>query len=111
MGAGPSCLALSAGSRPGKGARAVYAAVGGEARRAYAGIVFAPDPMVIACQEQLPFNSLEGFAAYNARLRRPRQTLSDKADSSIYGMCELLPPAPRPEFLTPVSGDIPTMVV
>jgi pimeloyl-ACP methyl ester carboxylesterase len=91
--------------------REVYAAIGGEARRAYAGIVFALDLMVIACQEQLPFNSPDGFAAYNATLRWPWLTLSNKADSSIYGMCELLPPAPRPEFLTPVSSDIPTMVV
>jgi hypothetical protein len=29
----------------------------------------------------------------------------------MYGICPLLPPAPRPEFLTPVSSDIPTMVV
>ena len=29
----------------------------------------------------------------------------------MYGLCQLLPPAPRPEFLTPVSSDIPTMVV
>ena len=90
---------------------AVYAAVSGDARKAYAGVVFAIDLMVIACQEQLPFNSPEGFAAYNATLKWPWLTISNKADSSIYGMCALLPPAPRPDFLTPVSSDIPTMVV
>jgi pimeloyl-ACP methyl ester carboxylesterase len=69
------------------------------------------DLMVIACQEQMPFNSPEGYAAYNATLKWPWLTLSNKAETSIYGTCQLLPPAPRPEFLTPVSSDIPTMVV
>jgi pimeloyl-ACP methyl ester carboxylesterase len=91
--------------------RAVYNAVSGDARKAYAGIIFALDLMVIACQEQLPFNSPEGFAAYNATLKWPWLTMSNKADSSIYGLCQLLPPAPRPEFLQPVSSDIPSMVV
>jgi pimeloyl-ACP methyl ester carboxylesterase len=91
--------------------RAVFAAVSGDARKAYAGMVGFFDLMVIACQEQIPFNSLEGYAAYNATLKWPWLTLSNKADSSMYGLCQLLPPAPRPEFLTPVSSDIPTMVV
>lgn len=90
---------------------AVYAAVAGDARKAYSGIVMVLDLMVIACQEQLPFNSIEGFAAYNETLKWPWLTVSNKADTQIYGMCPLLPPAPRPEFLTPVSSDIPTMVV
>lgn len=91
--------------------QAVYAAVAGDARKAYAGMVLVLDLMVIACQEQLPFNSPDGFAAYNATLKWPWLTMSNKADSQIYGMCQLLPPVPRPEFLTPVSSDIPTMVV
>jgi pimeloyl-ACP methyl ester carboxylesterase len=91
--------------------RAVFAAVSGDARKAYAGIMGLLDLMVIACQEQMPFNSAEGFAAYNATLKWPWLTLSNKADSSMYGLCPLLPPAPRPEFLTPVFSDIPTMVV
>jgi pimeloyl-ACP methyl ester carboxylesterase len=91
--------------------RAVFAAVSGDARKAYAGMLGVLDLMVIACQEQMPFNTLEGFNAYNATLKWPWLTLSNKADSSMYGLCPLLPPAPRPGFLTPVSSDIPTMVV
>ena len=91
--------------------RAVYAAVSGEARNAFAGMVGFFDLMVIACQEQIPFNTIEGYAAYNATLKWPWLTLSNKADTTIYSICPLLPPAPRPEFLTPVSSDIPTMVV
>ena len=91
--------------------RAVYAAVSGEARNAFAGMVGFFDLMVIACQEQIPFNTIEGYAAYNATLKWPWLTLSNKADTTIYNICPLLPPAPRPEFLTPVSSDIPTMVV
>jgi pimeloyl-ACP methyl ester carboxylesterase len=90
---------------------AVYAAVAGDARKAYAALVSALDLMVVACQEQMPFNTLEGYAAFNATLKWPWLSLSNKADASMYGLCQLLPPAPRPEFLQPVSSDIPTMVV
>jgi pimeloyl-ACP methyl ester carboxylesterase len=90
---------------------AVYAAVSGDARQAYAALVSALDLMVVACQEQMPFNSPEGYAAFNATLKWPWLTLSNKADASMYGLCQLLPPAPRPAFLQPVSSDIPTMVV
>jgi len=91
--------------------RAVFAAVSGDARKAFAPMVGFFDLMVIACQEQLPFNSREGFDAYNATLKWPWLTQSNKADTTIYDICQLLPPAPRPEFLTPVVSDIPTMVV
>jgi pimeloyl-ACP methyl ester carboxylesterase len=90
---------------------AVFAAVTGDARKAFAPMVGFFDLMVTACQEQMPFNTMEGFNAYNATLKWPWLALSNKADSSIYGLCQLLPPAPRPEFLTPVSSGIPTMVV
>jgi pimeloyl-ACP methyl ester carboxylesterase len=91
--------------------RAVFAAVAGDARKAFAPMLVPLDLMVIACQEQMPFNTIEGYNAYNATLKWPWLTLSNKADSSMYSLCQLLPPAPRPEFLTPVSSDIPTMVV
>lgn len=91
--------------------RAVYAAVSGDARKAFTPMMIPLDLMVIACQEQMPFNTLEGYNAYNATLKWPWLTLSNKADPSMYSICQLLPPAPRPEFLTPVSSDIPTMVV
>jgi pimeloyl-ACP methyl ester carboxylesterase len=91
--------------------RATVAAVSGDARKAFAPMVGFFDLMVIACQEQMPFNTIEGYNAYNATLKWPWLTLSNKADPSMYGFCQLLPPAPRPEFLTPVSSDIPTMVV
>jgi pimeloyl-ACP methyl ester carboxylesterase len=92
--------------------RGVFAAVSGEARKAFAPMVGYFDLIVIACQEQLPFNSREGYDAFNAALKWPWLTLSNKADTTLYDMCPpLLAPAPRPEFLTPVSSDIPTMVV
>jgi pimeloyl-ACP methyl ester carboxylesterase len=92
--------------------RAVFAAVSGDARKAFAPMVGYFDLIVIACQEQLPFNSREGYDAFNATLKWPWLTLSGKADTTLYDLCPpLLAPAPRPEFLTPVSSDIPTMVV
>jgi pimeloyl-ACP methyl ester carboxylesterase len=92
--------------------RAVFAAVTGDARKAFAPMVGYFDLIVIACQEQLPFNSREGYDAYNAALKWPWLTLSNKADTTLYDLCpSLLAPAPRPEFLLPVSSDIPTLVV
>jgi pimeloyl-ACP methyl ester carboxylesterase len=92
--------------------RAVFAAVTGDARNAFAPMVGYFDLIVIACQEQLPFNSREGYDAFNATLKWPWLTLSGKADTTLYDLCPpLLAPAPRPEFLLPVSSDIPTMVV
>jgi pimeloyl-ACP methyl ester carboxylesterase len=92
--------------------RAVFAAVTGDARKAFAPMVGYFDLIVIACQEQLPFNSREGYDAFNAALKWPWLTLSNKADTTLYDLCpSLLAPAPRPEFLLPVSSDIPTMVV
>jgi pimeloyl-ACP methyl ester carboxylesterase len=92
--------------------RGVFAAVSGEARKAFAPMVGYFDLIVIACQEQLPFNSREGYDAFNAALKWPWLKLSNKADTTLYDLCPpLLAPAPRPEFLTPVSSDIPTMVV
>jgi pimeloyl-ACP methyl ester carboxylesterase len=91
--------------------RAVFAAVSGDARKAYAPMVGLLDLMVIACQEQMPFNSAEGYAAFNATLKWPWLTMSNKADVTMYTLCPLLPPAPRPGFLTQVSSDIPTLVV
>jgi pimeloyl-ACP methyl ester carboxylesterase len=92
--------------------RAVFAAVSGDARKAFAPMVGYFDLIVIACQEQLPFNSREGYDAYNATLKWPWLTLSSKADTTLYDLCPtLLAPAPRPAFLTPVSSDIPTLVV
>ena len=91
---------------------AVHDAVSGETRRASAQFVMLIDLMVIACQESMPFNSREGYDAFNATLRWPWLTLSNKADPAIYAQCDmLLPPAPRPEFWEPVSSDIPTLVV
>jgi pimeloyl-ACP methyl ester carboxylesterase len=90
---------------------AVFAAVSGDARRAFAPMVGYFDLILIACQEQVPFNTREGYDAFNAALKWPWLTLSNKADTTVYDMCSLLPPAPRPEFLTPVTSDIPTMVV
>jgi pimeloyl-ACP methyl ester carboxylesterase len=92
--------------------RAVFAAVTGDARKAFAPMVGYFDLIVIACQEQLPFNSREGYDDFNATLTWPWLTLSGKADTTLFDLCPpLLAPAPRPEFLLPVASDIPTMVV
>ena len=90
---------------------ATYAAVSGEARKAYANIVGMLDLMVIACQEAMPYNSRAGFDAFNATLKWPWLTLSSKYDTTVYDLCPLLPPAPRAGFFEPVVSAIPTMVV
>jgi len=91
--------------------RAAHAAVSSEARTAYSSIVFLLDLMVIACQEDFPFNSRAGFDAYNATLKWPWLMASAKADTSAYEICPMFTPAPRAGFLEPVKSDIPTLVL
>jgi hypothetical protein len=63
--------------------RAVFAAVTSDARKAFAPMVGDFDLIVIACQEQLPSNTLEGYDAYKPTLKWPWLTMSNKADASM----------------------------
>ena len=75
---------------------ATFAAVSGDARKAFAPMVGFFDLMVIACQEQMPFNTLEGYDAYNATLKWPWLTLSNKADPRCTVSASSCRPRPGP---------------
>jgi pimeloyl-ACP methyl ester carboxylesterase len=90
----------------------VFAAVGAEFRARINPLVSVTDLAVVACQEDVPFNSPEGFAAFNATLPWPFLQRPEFAGDSLYGFCPGLAPAPPFEgFHDPVASDIPTLVL
>lgn len=90
----------------------VFAAVSAEARHAWKPIVDLMDLMVVACQEDMPFNSLEGMKAVVSGLRYPFLAASTYVDTTPYDVCAFLPPAlPRPDFHEAVTSDLPTLVL
>lgn len=88
------------------------AAVSTEARGAMKPIVDILDLMVVACQEDMPFNSREGMQAVVAGLDYPFLAQSSYVDGTAFDICQFLPPAlPTPGFHDPVRSDIPTLVL
>jgi hypothetical protein len=90
----------------------VFAAVGREFRDKIKGFVTATDLALFACQEDMPFNSREGFDAFNATLPWPFLARPEFAGDSLYGFCGPIPAAPPFEGLhDPIVSGIPTLVV
>ena len=70
------------------------------------------DLALVACQEGIPFNSREGFDAFNETLPWPFLARPAFAGDSLYGFCAAIPPAlPFEGFHDPIVSDIPTLVV
>ncbi len=88
-----------------------YADVSRQARASFGGMVGAIDLFVVACQESFPFNSREGFNAFNATLKFPFLKEDVKAQSQMYDICDLFTPAPRDGHHDPVTSDIPALVL
>lgn len=90
----------------------VFAAVSKEARGAYKPIVDLLDLMVVACTEDVPFNSREGMQAVVDGLKFRFLSKSSNVDDSLYQLCPYIPPAlPFPGFHDAVTSDIPTLVM
>ena len=90
----------------------VFAAVSQEFRSKISGFVMATDLALVACQESVPFNTREGFDAFNASLPWPFLARPEFAGDSLYGFCEGIPPAlPFEGFHDAIASDIPTLVV
>lgn len=65
-----------------------------------------------ACQEDLPFNSFEGYQKYTASLKYPY--LGDAWDGmakTFFGACSAFEPQPRENWFEPVASDIPTLSI
>jgi pimeloyl-ACP methyl ester carboxylesterase len=91
---------------------AFFSDVTGQVRGTYAPLVTALDTFIVACQESLPFNSKEGFEAFNAGLTFPFLTLDTAAQAQMYKICDLIPPvAARAGQHDPVTSDIPALVL
>lgn len=90
----------------------VFAAVSKEARSLYQPIIEILDLMVVACTEDLPFNSREGMQAVVEGLKFRFLANSDNVDDTLYQLCPFIPPAlPFPGFHDAVTSDIPTLVM
>jgi hypothetical protein len=70
----------------------VFAAVGTEFRGRIPPLVGVIDLAIVGCQEDVPFNSPEGFQAYNAGLPYPFLNRPQFAGDNIYAFCANLPP-------------------
>lgn len=65
-----------------------------------------------ACQEDVPFNSFEGYQTFTASLKYPY--LGDAWDGmakSFFGACSAFKPQPREDWQEPVVSDIPTLSI
>jgi pimeloyl-ACP methyl ester carboxylesterase len=90
----------------------VFAAVRAEFRARIDPLVGVVDLALIACQEDVPFNSREGYDAFNAQLAYPFLNRDEFTGENIYVFCTNLPPAPPFEgFHEPVTSEIPTLVL
>jgi pimeloyl-ACP methyl ester carboxylesterase len=69
--------------------------------------------MIYACQEDVPYNSPEGFQALVAEF--PYDVIATPAQiqgiESLYAMCALFEPAPREGFHEPVVSDVPVLAL
>lgn len=92
--------------------QAVFAAVSKETRTIYKPLVDVLDLMVVACTEDMPFNSPEGMKAVVNGLKFKFLAQSSYVDTTAYDLCPYVPPAlPRPDFHEAVTSDIPTLVL
>jgi hypothetical protein len=90
---------------------AFFADFSEEVRTSFAPMVYVMDLFVLACQESIPFNSREGFEAYNAGLKFQILASDTAAQAQMYDVCNWIPPNPRAGQHEPVTSDIPALVL
>lgn len=89
----------------------IFAAVSKETRALYKPIVEVLDLMVVACTEDVPFNTREQMKAVVDGLKFKFLAKSSNVDDSLYQLCPYTPAAlPFPGFHDAVKSDIPTLV-
>ncbi|WP_425049522.1 alpha/beta hydrolase [Psychromarinibacter sp. S121] len=67
---------------------------------------------IIACQEDFPFNSAEGFDAVSADYRFPVIDAGVRPDTyPLYGFCELFEQHPRDGYHDAVQSDLPVLAM
>ncbi|MCU0832330.1 MAG: alpha/beta hydrolase [Rhizobiaceae bacterium] len=90
---------------------AFFAEISGQARTAFAGMVGAMDLFIVACQESVPFNSREGFDAFNASLTYPFLGLDVDDQIQMFEICKLFIPLPESGHHAAVTSPIPALVL
>ncbi|MEO1557577.1 MAG: alpha/beta hydrolase [Pseudomonadota bacterium] len=67
---------------------------------------------IYACQESIPFNSLEGFRQTSATLPWPEVALIyEQVATEFFAACSAFTPVERPGFHDPVVSDIPVLSI
>ena len=67
---------------------------------------------IYACQESIPFNSLQGFRDTSAALAWPEVGLIyEQVAEEFFTACDAFTPAPRPGFNDAVVSDIPVLSI
>ncbi|KKB83698.1 hypothetical protein VW29_13455 [Devosia limi DSM 17137] len=69
------------------------------------------DLAIYACQEDIPFNSREGFEAMSEAYRFPFVRADADSTLEFYDICDNFTPAPREGFNTRVSSDRPVLAL
>ncbi|MBS8227832.1 alpha/beta fold hydrolase [Vannielia litorea] len=69
------------------------------------------DLMLYACQEDMPFNSREGYDATTAALPYDTSGFYDDSALLVYGTCQAFEPVPREGWHEVVESDIPTVSI
>ncbi|SEN85292.1 TAP-like protein [Gemmobacter aquatilis] len=65
---------------------------------------------IYACQEDIPFNTLDGYKAATASARYPHLgTLYDGLADMFFASCAAFDPKPRANWNVPVASDIPIL--
>ena len=65
-----------------------------------------------ACQEDVPFNTLEGYRAFTASQKYPHiGDVLDPLAEMVFGACTAFTPQQRDNWQVPVESDIPTLSI
>lgn len=69
------------------------------------------DLAIYACQEDIPYNSLEGYEEVAKTYRFPWLVTDDDSIKGLYDTCANFTPAPREGFHERVSSDLPVLAL
>lgn len=89
-----------------------FAIIKRDSYKAEAGFLSAMYLSNYACQEDVPFNTLEGYRKANEALKYPLVANEyESLATSFFKTCEAFKPQPREFWHTPVDSDIPTLTI
>ncbi|MEW9837662.1 alpha/beta hydrolase [Mesorhizobium marinum] len=92
--------------------RGVFSGIRTSVGKAESGIVGSSHLWIYACQEDLPYNTLEQYKKVTAGLEWPQIGIAwDGLAEEFYAVCRLFEPQPRAGFHDPVVSDIPTLAI